>query len=427
MDRDQIYYILFDQQKDFKDEKLKLIPRELASKILSFLPLKLTIVITGVRRSGKSTLLKIITQELKLKEKDYLYINFNDERLISFSSDDFQKILDFLEEQNYQKNCYLLIDEIQEVNNWEKWIDRIKEKHPVIITGSNSKLLSKEISTILTGRSINVGLYPFSFREFLKAKSILPDNFNLDLKVQSKIRAAFSHYLESGGIPKAVIDDNERILTELYENIVYRDIIKRFNYRLEKPIKEISNLLLANISKELSLRKVSETTGITNLLTTKSILDTFEKAFFFFFINRFDYSLRKQAQSPRKVYCIDNGFITKAGFRFSEDKGKLLENLVFIELKRRNQEVYYFLDKKECDFIVKEKTKVISAIQTCYALNDDNSGREIDGLLEALTKFNLKKGMILTFDQEYEIKRNRTTIIIMPVWKWLLEQYLENK
>lgn len=420
MDRDKIYYVLFEQQRDFKDEKLKIIPRELTPKIISFLHLKLPVVITGVRRSGKSTLLKILTQELKLGEKDFLYVNFNDERLISFTPDDFQKILDFLEEQNYHQKCYLLIDEIQEVNHWEKWIDRIREKHPIIITGSNSKLLSKEISTVLTGRSINVSLYPFSFREFLKAKKISVDDAQVDLKVQSKIRVAFSNYLESGGIPKAIIED-ERILMELYENIVYRDIIKRFNYRLEKPIKETSNFLLANISKESSLRAISKTMGITNLLTTKAILDTFEKAFFFFFINRFDYSLRKQVQSPRKVYCVDNGFITKGGFRFSEDKGKLLENLVFLELKRKNPEVYYFSGKKECDFIIKEKTKITSAIQVGYTLNEENRGREIDGLLEALDKFNLKKGLVLTFDQEQEIKQNWATIIIKPVWKWLLE------
>ncbi len=422
VERDKIYYVLFEQQKDFKDEKLKIIPRELTPKIISFLPLKLPVVITGVRRSGKSTLLKILTQELKLEEKNFLYVNFSDERLISFTPNDFQKIMDFLEEQNYQKNCYFLIDEIQEVDNWEKWIERIREKHPIIITGSNSKLLSKEISTILTGRSINTCLYPFSFREFLKAKMILSDNTNLDLKIQSKIRASFSHYIEFGGVPKAVIDENETILTELYENIVYRDIIKRFTYRLEKPIKEISNFLLANTSKELSIRKVSETAVITNLMTTKSILDTFEKAFFFFFIHRFDYSLRKQVQSPRKVYCVDNGFITKSGFRFSEDKGKLLENLVFIELKRKNQEVYYFSGAKECDFIVKLKTKIMSAIQVCYLLNENNRDREIDGLIEAMATFNLKKGMILTFDQEQEIKHNGAIIIVKPVWKWLLDE-----
>src|SRR3989338_1600344 len=423
MERDKIYNLLFEQQNDFNDDTHKLVNRELTARLLSFLPLKLPIIVTGVRRAGKSTLLRILTKELKLEEKEYLYVNFNDERLISFSPEDFQKILDFLEEQNYKKGCFLLIDEIQEVDHWEKWIDRIKEKYPIIITGSNSKLLSKEISTTLTGRSINVGLYPFSFREFLKAKTIDISNAPLDLKVQAKIRAAFSRYLEFGGIPKAVTDNDDRILTELYENIVYRDIIKMFSYRLEKPIKEISNLLLANISKELSIRSVSETSGITNLLTTKSILDTFEKSFFFFFVNRFDYSLRKQVQSPRKAYCVDNGFITKAGFGFSENKGKLLENLVFIELKRRNQEIYYFSGKKECDFIIKEKTKMTEAIQVCYTLSEYNRDREVEGLLEALIKFKVKKGIILTFDQEQEIKQNGVTIIVKPLWKWLIEKY----
>lgn len=421
MDRDKIYYVLFEQQKDFNIETAKLIPRELTPKVLSRLSLKLPIIITGVRRSGKSTLLKIIVKELRLKEKDYLYINFNDERLISFSSEDFQKIQDFLDEQNYQKKAHLLIDEIQEVNHWEKWIDRIKEKHPLIITGSNSKLLSKEISTILTGRSINIGLYPFSFREFLQAKNISPDNLGLDLEKQSKVRAAFSQYLEKGGIPKSVMENDDRILSELYENIIYRDIIKRFNYRLEKPIKEISNLLLSSISKELSLRKVSETAGITNLLTTKSILDTFEKAFLFFFINKFDYSLRKQIQAPRKVYCIDNGIITKSGFRFSDDRGRLMENLVFAELKRKDKEIYYYSGKRECDFITKEKTRLVEAIQVCYTLDNENKEREINGILEAMTEFGIKTGTILTFNQEEEIKREGKKILIRSIWKWLLE------
>ena len=169
MKREDIYYVLFEQQKDFLKDR-DFFERELKNKVLSLLNLKLPIIITGVRRSGKSTLLYIIKKDLKLKEKKFLYINFNDERLSQFSVEDFQKIMDFIQEQEYKENCFLFIDEIQEVDKWEKWIDRIKENHQIIITGSNSKLLSKEISTILTGRSINISLYPFSFTEFLEAK-----------------------------------------------------------------------------------------------------------------------------------------------------------------------------------------------------------------------------------------------------------------
>ncbi len=419
MKREALYYVLFEQQKEFMEQK-EFVDRELKKKVLSFIKLKLPIIITGVRRAGKSTLLKIIKNELELKEKDYLYINFNDERLIDFSVEDFQKILDFLHEQSYKENCYLIIDEIQEVSKWEKWVDRIKEKHPILITGSNSKLLSKEISTILTGRSINVGLYPFGFREFLNSKKIDCKDYKLDLKKHAILRKEFLEFSDSGGIPKVIVDKDQRLLQEIYENILYRDIIKRFNKNLEKPIKEISVYLLSNISKELSIRSLSNTTGIKNFSTVKSILGTFEKAFLFFFVNKFDYSIRKQIQNPRKVYCIDNGFVANIGFRLSEDKGRFLENLVFIELKRNDKEVYYFSDKGECDFVVKERNKIKEAIQVCYDLNDENKEREFNGLIGALNKFNLDEGLILTYNQDNELNVNGKKIKVLPVWKWIL-------
>ncbi len=421
MEREKLYYVLFEQQKELEERK-KFVDREITEKIISLIRLKMPIVITGVRRSGKSTLLRIIKEKLNLKEKEYLYINFNDERLVGFSIDDFQKILDFANEQNYNEKYYLFIDEIQETTGWEKWIDRIKEKHSIIITGSNAKLLSKEISTILTGRSLNVSLYPFSFREFLTAKKISANDLRLNLGVQSQIRKAFKKYLTEGGIPKAIVDDDKRILQENYENILYRDIVKRFNQNLEKPIKEISIYLLSNISNELSIRSLSKTIQIKNLSTLKNILDTFEKAFLFYFINKFDFSVKKQIRNPRKVYCIDNGFINEVGFRFSENKGRILENLIFVELKRNEKEVYYFSDKNECDFIIRSGAKIEQALQVCYDLNEKNKEREIKGLLEALNKFKLKEGLIITFDNEQELKINNKKIKIIPAWKWLLEK-----
>ena len=421
MNQENLYYVLFEQQKELKD-KNSFVDRDLTKKVLSFVHLKLPIVITGVRRSGKSTLLHIIKNQLKLEEKEFLYINFNDERLIDFAIEDFQKILNFLNEQNYKENCPILIDEIQETKGWEKWIDRIKEEHSIFITGSNSKLLSKEISTILTGRSINVNLYPFSFVEFLDAKHIKKENWKLDLKVQSKLRNEFLEFLSFGGIPKAIIDNDKRILRENYENILYRDIIKRFNKNLEKPIKEISVYLLSNVSNELSTRSLSKTIQIKNLSTVKSILDSFENAFLFFFINKFDFSVKKQIQNPRKIYCVDNGFVTEIGFKFSENKGRILENLVFLELKRNEDEIYYFSEKGECDFVIREGAKITRAMQVCYEINDNNKNREINGLVEAMDKFKLKEGLILTYNQEDEFKVKDNKIKILPVWKWLLEK-----
>ena len=420
MERKNIYYVLFEQQKEMNLEN-NFIKRELTKKVLSFLNLKLPIIITGVRRSGKSTLLYLIKNELKLKDKEFIYVNFNDERLTDFSIKDFQKILDFLEEEDFRDNCIILLDEIQETKGWEKWVDRIKNKHQIFITGSNSKLLSKEISTILTGRSVNVSLYPFSFQEFLNARNIETNNWKIDLKIQAKLRKYFNEFFSMGGIPKVIVDNDKRLLRENYENILYRDIIKRFNKNLEKPIKEISVYLSSNISNEVSLRALSKTIQIKNLSTLKSILESFENSFLFFFVNKFDFSVRKQIQNPRKVYCIDNGFITEIGFRLSENKGKILENLVFIELKRNGKEVYYLSEKKECDFVIRNGAKINEAIQVCYEFNNKNKERELGGLLEVLKKFNLKKGLILTYNQEDELNIENKKIFIKPVWKWILE------
>ena len=420
MERKDLYYVLFEQQKEMNLEN-NFIKRELTKKVLSFLNLKLPIIITGVRRSGKSTLLYLIKNELKLKDKEFIYVNFNDERLTDFSIKDFQKILDFLEEEDFRDNCIILLDEIQETKGWEKWVDRIKNKHQIFITGSNSKLLSKEISTILTGRSVNVSLYPFSFQEFLNAKNIEINNWKIDLKIQAKLRKYFNEFFSIGGIPKVIVDNDKRLLRENYENILYRDIIKRFNKNLEKPIKEISVYLSSNISNEVSLRALSKTIQIKNLSTLKSILESFENSFLFFFVNKFDFSVRKQIQNPRKAYCIDNGFIMEIGFRFSENKGKILENLVFIELKRDGKEIYYLSEKKECDFVIRNGAKINEAIQVCYEFNNKNKERELGGLLEVLKKFNLKKGLILTYNQEDELNIENKKIFIKPVWKWILE------
>ncbi len=419
MKREDLYFTLFEQQKEFETEEF-LVDRELVDKTLKLIKLKLPIVITGVRRCGKSSLLKILKNKLGLKYKEYLYVDFNDERLINFSIEDFQKIMDFIIEQKYTEKCTLFIDEIQEVSGWEKWIDRIRTKQSIFITGSNSKLLSKEISTILTGRSLTLNLAPFSFKEFLVAKELDLTDWKIDLKKQARIRAVFNDYLTMGGFPKRVLSGQEIIVKELYDQIIYRDIINRFSKSQTKTIKEISIYLLSNPSSLISIRNMSRLSGIKNLLSVKSIIDSFENAFLFFFINKFDYSVKKQIQNPRKSYCVDNGFLVSLGFRMSEDKGKLLENLVAIELKRREKELFYYSDKNECDFLLRENNKINQAIQVCYEVNEQNKNREFKGLIEAMKKFNLNNGLLLTNNQEEDIKIDNNKIIIKPIWKWLL-------
>lgn len=419
MDREKLYYVLYEQQKNLAEKKVY-VPRELTPKVIQLLKLGQPIIITGVRRAGKSTLLTLIQQQLQLQKKEYLYIDFNDERLILFVPEDFQKIDDFMHENGYDERCYFFIDEIQEVKSWEKWVNRIKEKHPVIITGSNSKLLSKEISSVLTGRSINVHLHPFSFREILTYKNVDKQLALRDFEVRGAVRKELREYMDSGGVPKFILEKEKKILTELYENIVYRDIVKRFNPSLEKPIKEVSLFLLSNVSKELSYRSVSSLINVKNVSTVKSIVDTFEKSFLFYFVPKFDFSVRKQIQNVRKIYCVDNGFVTKVGFRFSEDQGRLLENMVFMELKGKENDIYYFSEKGECDFVIRTGTKITQAIQVCYNLNPENREREINGLKKAMERFNLDEGTIITYDDEKEIKLGKRKIKVTPVWKWML-------
>jgi predicted AAA+ superfamily ATPase len=418
MNREELHSILFEQQKDFEEEK-PTIPREITGKAIKLVSLEMPLVITGIRRCGKSFLLKIIKDELKLKDKDYFYINFNDDRLVKFEIEDFQKIIDFIHEQNYKENCFLFIDEIQEVAGWEKWIDRIKDKYKIFITGSNSRLLSSEIATILTGRSISLSLNPLSFKEFLQANKVNITNWKLDLKEQATIRKELRTFIETGGIPKRVITGEDIVIKDLYEDILYKDIIQRFA-KLNKQIKEMAIFFFSNPSSLISLRTISKMSQLKNIATVKNILDAFENSFLFFFVNKFDYSIKTQIQNPRKVYCIDNGFLVNMGFRISEDKGRLLENLVAIELRRREKEIFYYSEKNECDFVVREANKIKEAIQVTYELNEKNKEREIVGLIAALNKFKLKRGLIITFDQEERLEVEGKIIKLVPVWKWLL-------
>ena len=386
------------------------------------LKLKLPLIITGVRRCGKSSLMMLVRDELKLGKKECLFVDFSDERLISFENNDFQKIEDHLVENKYSENSFLFIDEVQEVKHWEKWVNRLKEKHQIIITGSNSRLLSKEIASTLTGRSINLHLEPFSFMEFLAAKKINIENYLLDSKKQALIRRAFREYHKNGGFPKMVLSGDETILRELYDNILYRDVIARLGANFEKPVKELSAYFLSNPSGKISSRKAGELMGLSNLLSVKKVLNAFENSFLFLLLPKFDFSIKKQIQNPKKLYCIDNGFLTALGFRFSNNEGKMLENLVAIELKRRSKDTYYSSDTKECDFVIKEGNKITEAIQVTRELNPKNKERETEGLVEAMEKFKLKKAIIITNDQDENININGKKISVRPAWKWLLHQ-----
>jgi uncharacterized protein len=270
----------------------------------------------------------------------------------------------------------LFLDEIQNVRGWEKFINRIYEKEAkIFVTGSNGRLLSSEIATSLTDRNKVVKLFPFSFSEFL---SFLEKGYNLDgLTTQQKalLQKDFNKYLEIGGFPLVVKENDLEIINSYFQDILYRDIVSRYRLSQVNEIKEIGLYFVSNIGKIFSYSTLQKVTGIKSLSTVKDYLDYYEQSFLFFYLKKFDYSVRKQIMNPKKVYTIDPAFANRLGFKFSENKGRILENIIFIDLIRRNQDIYYYSGKNECDFLVREGTKIVRAIQVCYALNSSNYER----------------------------------------------------
>lgn len=375
--------------------------------------------ITGIRRCGKSTLQEYIRHNNK--EKKYA-LNFDDNRLTGFTSDDFEKLFEaFPELYSVEKTWYF--DEIQNINGWEMFIRRLhNEGHKVYLTGSNAQMLSKELGPHLTVRYLQTELFPFSFAEFLKFKNIKLDKHSFySTTVCTSLRNAFNEYLQNGGIPEYLQTQNPYYLKSLYENIIYRDVITRYNLRNTKLLIEFIHFLISNTSKETSYNSLKNIFGIANANTVKEYISYFENSYLLFSINKFDYSLKKQIANPKKIYAIDTGLANSVSFRFSENYGRQIENVVFLHLRRKTANIFYHKNKTECDFVVVENKKIISAIQVTQSLDDPSvREREIKGLLDAMATYKLKEGLIITEDGEDIEKINGQIIKIIPVWKWLL-------
>lgn len=372
-------------------------------------------VITGVRRCGKSTLLK-----QAFFEESY-FVNFDDERFINFRIEDFSKLFELLHELFGNKK-YFIFDEVQNVTGWERFVRRLNnEKMKVFITGSNANLLSRELGTYLTGRTIMIELYPFSFREFLLFKGLSFDVKRLVLEEKAELKRQFNEYMEIGGFPEYVRTKKPEYLQALFNNIIFRDIVGRYKIRAERELREIVLHAMSNLAKEISYNSLRKLTGLSNTSTISDFYYYFENSYLLFTVHRYDNSLKKQINNPKKVYCIDTGLAFQLGFRTSEDKGRLLENIVFLQLKRLGKDIYFHKRKYECDFLIKDGIRITNAIQVCHSLDTVNREREYRGLCEAIEEHKLNQGTILTFEQEEEINYNGKKVIIKPVYKWLLE------
>ncbi len=384
------------------------------------------VAISGVRRSGKSTLMKQFIKRQVDSGKNrtsFLYVNFEEPRFADMLSLEFlQQIYDaYIEIVKPEGIPYILLDEVQNVPRWERFARGLHEKKEahIIISGSTSKLLSKEFGILLTGRWVEVRTYPLDFQEFLLFKQLKIKD-KLDILAQKvKIKQLLREYLEFGGFPLVVLkEEKKEILDRYFDDIIGRDVAERHKIRKLGKLKALARYYLTNFSSRISYRRIARFIGLS-LDSVERFSGYMADAFIIFFVPKFSYSLKEQEVNPRNVYGIDSGLINIISFRFSENIGKLYENLVFLSLVQGGKEAYYYKDKGECDFVIKEGKNVTQAIQVSYQIKE-NKEREIKGLLEAIETFKLKDGLIITKDYEGEEEFKGKRIRFIPLWKWLL-------
>jgi predicted AAA+ superfamily ATPase len=413
--------IVLEQEKDRQDIDAG-IPRAALSIASRHATLPHAVVVSGVRRSGKSTLLNQIISDLY--KKGVYYFNFEDERLVDFDVDDFNHLYEVFLELYGDKKIFFF-DEVQNVPQWEVFVRRMQGKGcKFFITGSNASLLSKELGTKLTGRNVNVELFPFSFREFLSFKGFHLSKNGLSLTSErAAIKKYFAEYLKYGGMPEYLKYQDTTLLKRLYEDILYRDIVARYGIKQVKPLRELGLYLLSNIGGTFSYNNLKNVLGLGSMNTIKRYADFMENSYLIFLVSKFSYSLKQQFVSLKKIYCIDNGLSEAVAFQFSKNKGKFLENLVFLELRRKFQEIYYYktTNNLEVDFLFKSGKNDLKLIQVADNLdNEKTRQRELNALEKAMDELKLKTALILTEDTEEEIVLKGKVLMVKPIYKWLL-------
>ena len=394
------------------------------------------VCIAGIRRSGKSTLIRQLAKELG-GGTNTLIVNFEDERFIRRDLKLLREIYDtYLEKVKPTKKPFIFLDEIQNVPEWERFARGVHERKEarLVISGSSSKIMSAELATLLTGRNITFFAYPLSFKEFLEFKGI-PATTQIEvLANRVRIKQALDEYMEFGGFPEIVLStDKKRILLSYFDTIITKDTIERFNIREREKIKILSKFYLTNIASPVSFQKISRFLNIPHT-TVDRFSDYIQTACLIFFIKKFSFSMKEQEKSQKKVYSVDTGLSNVIGFRFSKNSGKLMENVVANELRIRQTfdpmiEIYYYKDAagREVDFIIKEGLQIRELIQVCDDIsNMETKDREITGMIMAMKELNLERGLVITEDYEGEENIKGKEIIFKSLWKWLLIQETDN-
>lgn len=391
------------------------------------------LVITGPRRSGKSYLMRQLAKNLIDKgtaKKNILIINFEDPRFVKTDLELLNKIYEtYIEIIRPEETPYIFLDEIQEVKGWEKWVLMMQElkKARIIASGSNARLLSHELATLLTGRHIDMTIFPLSFNEFLDFHQISVKKEKDFIQNQMMIKRSLNDYFEYGAFPQVVLGNSKKeLLLSYLDDLLEKDLVKRYKIRKVEKLKSLVKFYLSNISSLTTFSSIEKFLNLSSD-TVEKFSSYLENIYLLFFLKRFSYKVKEQEKSPRKVYAVDTGLINQVGFRFSENFGRLAENIVFLHLLRKKlvekqTELFYWKNERhqEIDFVVKKNNNLFP-IQVCWDIREwKTKSREIKSLLKGMEVLKQNKGLVITEDYKKTEKYGSKEIQFVSLIEWLL-------
>jgi len=415
---DQIRMLLLEQSRAFWESDTG-IRREKLADLERVAHLPHAVVISGLRRVGKSTLLAQMAHQLG--RESFYYVNFEDERFIGFQPEDANHLYQLLVEFSGDRKVFL-IDEIQNVPGWEHFVRRFMEMgFKFYITGSNASLLSSELGSLLTGRHIPIELFPFSFKEYLRFSGHTPVNpEQMSTAEKGMLNSDLAAYIEAGGIPIALRYPEIPLLRNLYDDVLYRDIGSRYRIESVGALRELAFFLISNPACPVSFNKLKAQLHLGSVNTVKSYIEYLENSWLIFTTHQYDFSVKRQQIAPKKIYAIDSGLCNAVGFGFSPNSGKLLENLVYLSLRQKFKEIYYFgtAGGHEIDFYIPENWQLI---QVCQDMKHPSTReRELRAIGEAVQTIKVKSALILTNVNENDFTIQNIPVQVRSTAEWLL-------